>query len=92
MGEEIIKMNSRNSTCINKKCESFKKELEIYWMMTTRGCPHSCSYCCNNALRKIYKDNNTYVRFRSPENIVKELELVKNKFRFIKSVMIIGAL
>lgn len=41
--------------------------------MTTRGCPYKCSFC---ASRKFY---HLIVRFRSPENVVKEIKyLVKN--------------
>lgn len=36
-----------------------------------RGCPYGCTYCCNHALRKIAPGK--YVRFRSPENIIKEV-------------------
>ena len=43
-----------------------------------RGCPYSCTYCCNHALRKITDGN--YVRYRSPQNIIKEIKLVHEKY------------
>jgi len=43
-----------------------------------RGCPYSCSYCCNHALRKIADGN--YVRFRSPQNIIEEIKLIHEKY------------
>jgi anaerobic magnesium-protoporphyrin IX monomethyl ester cyclase len=36
-----------------------------------RGCPYGCTYCCNHALKKVAPGK--YVRFRSPENIIKEV-------------------
>lgn len=36
-----------------------------------RGCPYACAYCCNHAIRRLA--GGSYVRYRSPENIVKEL-------------------
>lgn len=51
-----------------------------YTIMTSRGCHHSCSYCYNNSLRKIYKKNANYVRRRSVENVIDELRLAKEKF------------
>ncbi len=36
-----------------------------------RGCPNSCSYCSNHALKKLATGR--YVRFRSPENVVAEI-------------------
>lgn len=37
-----------------------------------RGCPYSCTYCCNHALKKVAMGK--YVRFRSPENILEEIK------------------
>jgi anaerobic magnesium-protoporphyrin IX monomethyl ester cyclase len=36
-----------------------------------RGCPYGCTYCCNHALKKVAPGK--YVRFRSPEKIIKEI-------------------
>ena len=43
-------------------------------MMCSRGCPFHCTFCSSNLIfgRK--------VRFRSPENVVSELEILKNKY------------
>ncbi len=53
-------------------------------ILTSRGCPFSCSYCCNNLLHKIY---GTKIRKRSPERVIQEIEealsSVKKKFLFI---------
>ena len=37
-----------------------------------RGCPFKCTYCANHAMAKIA--DGKYTRFRSPENIVGEIE------------------
>lgn len=37
-----------------------------------RGCPFSCSYCCNHSLRNLA--GGSYVRFRSTRNIVEEIK------------------
>ena len=41
--------------------------------MASRGCPYTCSYCSNHALKK--KLEGKYVRFRSVDNIIQEIEL-----------------
>lgn len=43
-----------------------------YPVLLGRGCPFQCTYCCNHALRKLAEG--PYVRFRSTDNIVKEIE------------------
>ncbi len=51
-----------------------------------RGCPYSCPYCCNHALRKITDGN--YVRFRSPQNIIEEIKLVHEKYPLENNVFL----
>jgi len=47
-------------------------------MMGSRGCPHRCIFCCNAKKKP---------RFRSPKNIVDEIEFYKKKLN-IKSVQL----
>lgn len=58
---------------IYKKYSRFKKQ---YSIISSRGCPFSCTYCCNNFLSKLYP--NSKVRRRSVENIIFELERAVN--------------
>jgi radical SAM superfamily enzyme YgiQ (UPF0313 family) len=41
-------------------------------IMASRGCPYNCSYCSNHALSQ--KLRGTYVRFRSVEHVIEEIE------------------
>jgi radical SAM superfamily enzyme YgiQ (UPF0313 family) len=43
-----------------------------------RGCPYGCTYCCNHALKKVAPGK--YVRFRSPENIIKEVAFLHTEY------------
>ncbi len=43
-------------------------------LMASRGCPFDCSYCSNHAQKSVYPNPRDYVRFRSPENVVAEIE------------------
>lgn len=47
-------------------------------VLVGRGCPNRCSYCSNHALRKLARGR--YVRFRSPNNIVAEIEQIAQNF------------
>ena len=53
-------------------------------VMATRGCPFQCTYCCNNYFKLIYPNKERYLRFRSPENVIRELKQLKNKYHFEK--------
>lgn len=39
-----------------------------------RGCPYSCSYCFNEAVRNMYKGLGKYVRYFSPDRSIEEIE------------------
>ncbi|HNR33551.1 MAG TPA: cobalamin-dependent protein [Candidatus Hydrogenedentes bacterium] len=44
----------------------------LYKLLTSRGCPHNCTYCCNHFLRQLY--GRWPVRYRSVEHVMAELE------------------
>jgi len=47
--------------------------------MFSRGCPFNCSYCSNQALRGV--QSGKYVRFRSVDNCLQEVEEVLSHYR-----------
>jgi anaerobic magnesium-protoporphyrin IX monomethyl ester cyclase len=53
-----------------------------YQTMTGRGCPHACTYCGNSFYRDLYK-RQRYVRYRSVEHVMTELEEAKRAYPFI---------
>ena len=55
-------------------------------LISTRGCPHACSYCCSSIFRNLY--GSSYTRHRSVDNFIAEMIEIKNKFSFIKSFKI----
>ncbi len=54
---------------------------EIYYVLTSRGCPYSCTYCCNSVLHRMYGGRN-FLRKRSPENVMEELKQAKERYPF----------
>jgi anaerobic magnesium-protoporphyrin IX monomethyl ester cyclase len=53
-----------------------------YQTMTGRGCPHACTYCGNSFYRDLYT-RQRYVRYRSVEHVMQELEAVKRAYPFV---------
>ena len=58
-----------------------------YQTMTSRGCPHRCTYCVNDALRSMYRKKN-YFRWRSTEHVMKELLWVKENMPFVGHILL----
>ncbi len=50
---------------------------QVYKIMTSRGCPYGCAYCCNRFLRSLY--GKWPIRQRSVEHVMRELELAKEE-------------
>jgi radical SAM superfamily enzyme YgiQ (UPF0313 family) len=68
--------------------DEFDSELMIYkdkdyTLMASRGCPYSCTYCCNN----IYKDLYPKIRKRTVENVMEELVLAKKAYPHLKRII-----
>ncbi|MFA5153102.1 MAG: B12-binding domain-containing radical SAM protein, partial [Clostridia bacterium] len=52
-----------------------------YSIITSRGCPFSCTYCSNSYLKEFYRGKGEFLRFRSVENVIKELKLAKERYK-----------
>ena len=66
--------------------------LHRYRILTTRGCPFSCTFCTNEALRRIHEGKGKWVRKRSDENVIRELEQARARFPGIEAVNIVDDL
>jgi len=50
--------------------------------ITSRGCPYNCTFCSNSAIKRLYLGKGRYVRQRSPENVIREIGELKDRFSF----------
>ncbi len=51
-----------------------------FTFIASRGCPYSCTYCCNHTLREIQKSKGKYFRVRSVDSLLNEIEYNKSKY------------
>ncbi|MDD4477050.1 MAG: radical SAM protein [Patescibacteria group bacterium] len=59
-----------------------KKTKKVPRFIFSRGCPFDCAYCCNHAIKKVYKDLGKYVRFRTVNMAIAEIEAELQKYNF----------
>jgi len=55
-------------------------------LISSRGCPHSCAYCCNSTFSKMY--GSQFMRLRSVDSLINEMVIIKNQMPFIRSFKI----
>ncbi len=58
-----------------------------YQTMTGRGCPHKCTYCINDTIKKLYSGE-SYLRWRSTDHVMSELLWVKKYLPYIGFIWI----
>lgn len=54
--------------------------LSAFYILITRGCPSSCTFCVNKNLRE-YSGGGQYFRHRSAKNVLDELILLKKTYK-----------
>lgn len=57
-----------------------------YDLMSSRGCPYRCEFCCHSVLAKQVSGLGKYLRRRSPESVVQELEWAKEHFPTVNRI------
>ena len=65
----------------NNKLSKEDPELDhhILYLQSSRGCPYSCSFCIETMYHDIYKGLGKFVRRRSVDNIIKEINMHRNR-------------
>lgn len=54
--------------------------LRSFYLLATRGCPSTCTFCVAKKLRQ-FNGGGKYTRVRSAKNLIKEIKLLKNKYK-----------
>ncbi len=52
-----------------------------YWMMTSRGCPYSCTFCGNSFFWDAVKGKGSWIRRRGVDDVIEELVEARRRFR-----------
>ncbi len=60
--------------------------LDVARVITARGCPYHCAFCNNTALREIHRGRGPWVRLRSVDHVLTELQRLKARFPSIHAV------
>ncbi len=50
-------------------------------IISSRGCPFQCSYCINHVYHELHPGS-LRIRYRSPENILQEIDVLAKKYKF----------
>ena len=59
--------------------------ISVFRTMTSRGCPHRCTYCANQ-IRADRHPGERYLRYRSPRHVLNEIHEVLERYSFIKGI------
>jgi radical SAM superfamily enzyme YgiQ (UPF0313 family) len=65
----------------------YDNELGAYPLLTSRGCPYTCTYCHNSLVKKLY-GKEKYLRRRSVESVIAELVREKSRNPALRMVSI----
>lgn len=84
--ERIIGLNTQLlQKYLTKQAPTKGRAALFYQTISSRGCPHNCTYCCWHALKKIY-DVKTNIRRRSVSHIMGELEIILDRMPWFREI------
>lgn len=87
IGKDIVLFNETMLKGLFAITASYGENDKIaYEIMSTRGCPHHCSFCINGYLLDLYSENR-FFRKRSIEHLVNELKEIMERFPWINSII-----
>lgn len=66
------------------KYPTLKKSQKVF--IASRGCPFNCTFCFNHQYKKLYQGKGTFVRYRSAENLIREMKEVRDKEKDMRTV------
>jgi len=49
-------------------------------LVSGRGCPHGCTFCFNRSMKNMYRGKGPYVRKRSVENVLEEINSIETRW------------
>ncbi|HQO64413.1 MAG TPA: radical SAM protein [Syntrophorhabdus sp.] len=78
--DKLIQFQGKRYRALGKKI--------IYPVMTSRGCPFACSYCCNSVYDSLYPGQRR-LRWRSVSNVIGELKMIQSKVASIEYVIFV---
>ena len=59
---------------------------KILVTQASRGCNYNCTYCCNHAVRSLYKAGARFLRYYSVDRLLDEIEEGLKRYPFLKEV------
>ncbi len=81
---DVLPFEDRAAFNYEKLVESKNHAAKI---MASRGCPYNCTYCCNRQIRGVYKNKGRYVRFKSVDRLLSEIEQIIRSYPFIEYLL-----
>ncbi len=62
---------------------------DVIWMMSGRGCVNQCSFCVNSLLIPMNRGKGKFVRVRTPDNVIEEIEYRIKTYMRAKSIFFV---
>lgn len=59
-----------------------------YPIMTSRGCPFSCTYCCNSVYARLYP-HERHLRWFSIDHVIAELQMIRETVASLKMILMV---